>query len=203
MVPSYLIHLLRSGLPQPLPEEFIEQDMCTPVFPNTNHRSREPLTPDKPLPGSWTNCYHVSFETVTLRVPFAYATRDLQTTLPTNDRVRHKTAIREDKSRRSELLKAYQSMNNGPAANPSYAPSPSGGEENRLAASGPRHSNSSRPHTTSLTSVDQQVISKPIPPPISSASYDLAAVQTLADPQDLLREIKLIEKYGDLTLPHV
>ncbi|KZP32168.1 hypothetical protein FIBSPDRAFT_722953, partial [Athelia psychrophila] len=55
---NYLIHLLRSGLPKSSPEEFIEEDMCIPVFPNTDHPSRKPITPSDPLPISWTHCYH-------------------------------------------------------------------------------------------------------------------------------------------------
>ncbi|KAF7971199.1 hypothetical protein HWV62_21886 [Athelia sp. TMB] len=64
----YLIHLLRSGLPRPS-EAFIEQDMCTPIFPNTKHPSRKPVIPNKPLPSSWKDCYLASFETVNLRSP--------------------------------------------------------------------------------------------------------------------------------------
>ncbi|KZP16229.1 hypothetical protein FIBSPDRAFT_1047697 [Athelia psychrophila] len=77
---DYLIHLLRSGLPKSSPDEFIEEHMCTPVFPNTDHPSREPLMPSARLPISWTDCYHASFETVSLRVPYPIST--LSSTVP-------------------------------------------------------------------------------------------------------------------------
>ncbi|KZP32178.1 hypothetical protein FIBSPDRAFT_944250 [Athelia psychrophila] len=190
---SYRIHLLRSGLPKSSPEEFIEVDMCTPVFPNTDHRSRKPLTPSEPLPIGWTHCYHASFETVTLRVPWAFAKPSFRVTLPQMTRAKHNTAVIEDKVRRAKRARAPQKVNWTPMAEleesaPSSAPS---NEQNSVST--PPQSVSSRGRTVSVASLNEEDALKPVPPPIAAVSYDIAAVPTLVDPQGLLAEIKVIE----------
>ncbi|KAF7971198.1 hypothetical protein HWV62_21884 [Athelia sp. TMB] len=41
---------------------------------------------------------------------------------------------------------------------------------------------------------EEDMLTAPVPPPIATLSYDLTAVENLVDPQDLLAEIKYIEK---------
>ncbi|KZP11591.1 hypothetical protein FIBSPDRAFT_756493 [Athelia psychrophila] len=191
---NYLIHLLRSGLPKSSPKEFIEEDMCTPVFPNTDHPFREPLTPSDPLPIGWTHCYHASFETVTLRVPWAFAKTSLRVTLPEMERVRHGIAIVEDRARRAKPVQAPQGVNLAPMAEfEECAPSPAPSDKNSVST--PLQSVPSQGRAISVASPSAEDAIKPVPPPIAAVSYDLAAVPTLADPQDLLAEIKFIETY--------
>ncbi|KZP05927.1 hypothetical protein FIBSPDRAFT_765180 [Athelia psychrophila] len=194
---NYVIHLLRSGLPKSSPEEFIEEDMCTPVFPNTDHPFREPLTPSDPLPIGWTHCYQASFETVTLRVPWAFAKTSLRVTLPEMGRVRHGIAIVEDEARRAKQVQAQAppGVNLAPMAEfeeCAHSPAPS---NKKNSVSTPLQSVSSRGRSISVASLNAEDAIKPVPPPIAAVSYDLAAVPTLADPQDLLAEIKFIETY--------
>lgn len=197
---SYVVHLLRSGLPRSVPEEFIDQNMCVPVFPNTKHPSREPLTPTKPLPSNWSNCYHASFETVTLRAPVAYAKRDLAVNLPKDERIKHITAIMADEKRINQLSKEYHPINLVPMVDHSEQPDISPPSGNAVdAPTSSRQSISSRARSVSLASADEDdEASKLIPPPISIMSYDLAAVSAVADPQGLLAEMKFIERYVPL-----
>ncbi|KZP16214.1 hypothetical protein FIBSPDRAFT_65740 [Athelia psychrophila] len=192
---DYLIHLLRSGLPKSSPDEFIGEHMCTPVFPNTDHPSREPLMPSARLPISWTDCYHASFETVSLRVPVSYGNNPSPIKLPLVAQAKHIAAISEDDARRAKLMHESQGANLAPMAQfRERAPSTASiKEQDGFIAS--RQSASSGRHTVSLASVDEDVTSKPVPPPIAAISYNLAAVPSVEDPQDLLAEIKLIETY--------
>ncbi|KAF7967623.1 hypothetical protein HWV62_33639 [Athelia sp. TMB] len=187
----YRINLLRSGLPNSSPEDFIEEYMCTPVFPNTDHPSRAPLNPTKAFPVGWMPCYHASFDAVTLRVPLRYADYSVATHLPFADRVRLNIAMSRDKEHRKELMPA-------PDVPQISNPVPihaleEGVERDSITASSP--SVSSRGRTLSVASRNEEDVSKPMPPPIAAMSYDLAAVPTLADPQDLLAEIKFVEKH--------
>ncbi|KZP22177.1 hypothetical protein FIBSPDRAFT_859748, partial [Athelia psychrophila] len=190
---DYLIHLLRSGLPKSSPDECIEEHMCSPVFPNTDHPSREPLMPSAPLPIGWTDCYHASFETVSLRVPVSYGKNASPIKLPLVAQAKHIAAISEDDARRAKLMQASQGANLVPmAAFREHAPPPTSSEEqDSFVAS--RQSASSGRRTVSIASVDDDDTSKPVPPPIAAISYDIAAVPSIEDPQDLLAEIKLIE----------
>ncbi|KZP22168.1 hypothetical protein FIBSPDRAFT_953028, partial [Athelia psychrophila] len=190
---DYLIHLLRSGLPKSSPDEFIEEHMCSPVFPNTDHPSREPLMPSAPLPIGWTDCYHASFETVSLRVPVSYGKNTSPIKLPLTAQAKHIAAISEDDARRAKLMQASPGANLVPmAAFRERAPSPTSSEEHDSFIAS-RQSASSGRHTISVASVDDDDTSKPVPPPIAAISYDIAAVPSLEDPQDLMAEIKLIE----------
>ena len=65
-------------------------------------------------------------------------------------------------------------------------------EQDGITASSP--SVSSRGRTPSVASLNEEETSKPMRPPIAAMSYDLAAVPTLADPQDLLAEIRFLEQ---------
>ncbi|KZP16169.1 hypothetical protein FIBSPDRAFT_866173 [Athelia psychrophila] len=190
---DYLIHLLRSGLPKSSPDDFIEEHMCTPVFPNTDHPSREPLMPSARLPIDWTHCYHASFETVSLRVPVSYGKNASPIKLPITAQAKHIAAISEDDARRAKLMHELQGVNLVPmAAFREHAPPPASSEEqDSFVAS--RQSASSGRRTVSIASVDDDDTSKPVPPPIAAISYDIAAVASIEDPQDLLAEIKLIE----------
>ncbi|KZP16953.1 hypothetical protein FIBSPDRAFT_1047220 [Athelia psychrophila] len=190
---DYVIHLLRSGLPKSSPDEFFEEHMCIPVFPNTDHPSREPLTLSRPLPIGWTNCYHASFEVVSLRVPVSYGKNDEPIKLPMMVRAKHIVAIGEDNARRLKLMQASQGVDLAPTVEVrERAPSPASSEEHDSFFPS-RQSASSRGGTISVASVDDDDTSKPVPPPIAAISYDIAALPSIEDPQDLLAEIKLIE----------
>ncbi|KZP18789.1 hypothetical protein FIBSPDRAFT_583782 [Athelia psychrophila] len=167
--------------------------MCTPVFPNTDHPTRQPLKPSKPLPETWKNCYLASFETVTLRVPISHANDDLAVTMPFDARIEHGSAIMEDQKRQKELSNVYHTSNLVPMADFPLRASGSSGEDNGHADATPRHSVSSRARTLSIASVPVESESQPVPPPIANLSYDITSVPTLADPQDLLAEIKFIQ----------
>ncbi|KAF7977812.1 hypothetical protein HWV62_2528 [Athelia sp. TMB] len=188
----FLIHILRSGRPRPSAEEFIEEDMCTPVFPNVDHPSRQSLVPSKPLPGSWRNCYHATFETVTLRVPIACASMDMSTTMSDKDRLVHATAMREDRKRRAELAKAPWMYDHAPIGYTRDFAISKGPEPIWLRA--PSQSSSSYAETASL--IPGKMRAKPLRSevPVCLVSYNLTAVSTLADPQDLLEEIRIVEK---------
>ena len=192
----FLIHLLRSGRPRPSVEEFIEEDMCTPVFPNVDHPSRKPLVPSKPLPGSWTNCYHATFETVNLRVPIARANMDMSTELPSEDRFIHAMAVREDRKRRAELAGAPWMYDLAPMVYSrdfaiSIEPEP-------VWLRTPSQSSLSSAETASLNLDEMRAKSLRPRAPVCVVSYDLTAVITLANPQDLLEEIKIVEKLVSL-----
>lgn len=183
-----MVHLLRSSPPQSFPEEFIEENMCIPVFPNTEHPSRMPITPSHPLPDSWAHCYHASFETVILRVPLVYVKFDLPIRLPLLDRAKHNTAIREDTMRRERLMLAAQPKD---ASIPLVATHVECTELISIASSS--DSCISRGRTHSVTSPSGEA--KSVPPPVAVMSYNLATLSTLSDPQDLIAEIRHIEKY--------
>ncbi|KAF7974933.1 hypothetical protein HWV62_10977 [Athelia sp. TMB] len=191
---NYLVHLLRSGLPKSSSEEFIEKDMCTPVFPNTDHPSREPIIPSSPFPAGWTHCYHGSFETVTLRVSRKYAKNTRRIKLPLMTRAKHIAAIYEDKARRAELMQVRQGVSLAPLANvQGRAASPASSDAQKSVTTSIQ-SVSSQGSTNRAASLNEDDASRPVPPPIASLSYDLTSVSTLADPQDLLAEIKFIER---------
>lgn len=62
------IQFVGQGLPTRLKDEFVERDMCVPIYPNTLHPlAREPLRA-KP-PSLFPDCYQYSFVTATVRVP--------------------------------------------------------------------------------------------------------------------------------------
>ena len=167
--------------------------MCRPVFPSTDHPDREPLIPSVPLPVGWTHCYHASFETVELRVPVRYGKNALPIQLPLISRVGHLVAIGEDDARRAKLMHASQAVNLAPM--PKFrerAPFPAS-SEGRDSLLSSRQSASLGTHTVSVASVDEDDMSKPVPPPIAAVSYDLAAVSSLEDPQDLMAEINRID----------
>ncbi|KAF7968682.1 hypothetical protein HWV62_29682 [Athelia sp. TMB] len=191
---NYLIHLLRSGLPKPSTDGLIEEYMCIPVFPNTDHPSREPLTPSGPLPIGWSHCYHAAFETASLRVPVRYGNNPIPIQLPLTEQAKHLTSISEDYKRSENLMQASQ-----PVSLPSMtefrserAPSPVPSEDpDEFVAS--KQSLSSGGRSVSVASTDEDDTLKRVPPPIAAISYDLDAVSSLEDPQDLLAEIRYVE----------
>ena len=53
----YVAALIGPGLRDAIPEEFITPDMCTPIFPNTDHPAgRPPVHTEPPFP--FANCCH-------------------------------------------------------------------------------------------------------------------------------------------------
>lgn len=62
------IQFVGQGLPTRLKDEFVERDMCVPIYPNTLHPlAREPLRARPPFP--FPDCYQYSFVNATVRVP--------------------------------------------------------------------------------------------------------------------------------------
>ncbi|KAJ3881949.1 hypothetical protein F5051DRAFT_395610 [Lentinula edodes] len=63
-----MIRPLQKGLNIPIPRFGIEEDMCTPVSPETDHPlSRISLQLNKPLP--WSGCYHPNLQDINVRLP--------------------------------------------------------------------------------------------------------------------------------------
>ncbi|KZP18791.1 hypothetical protein FIBSPDRAFT_933206 [Athelia psychrophila] len=186
--------LLRSGLPSSSPDEHIDKYMCMPVLPNTDHPTRQPVRPSKPLPDVWKNCYLASFEAAILRIPISRANDDLAVTMPYDAGFAHGCAVLTDRKRQKELSDAHYTSNLVPMADfPLGAPG-SSGEDNGHADATPSHSVSSPTRAPSIASVPLERESRPVPPPIAILSYDIDSVSTLADPQDLLAEIKFMTK---------
>ena len=171
--------------------------MYIPVFPNTGHPSRKPLMPSDPLPIGWTHCCHASFETITVRVPVRYAKNPVPTMLSIDSMGDHISAVLEDEVRMQKLKRAVQGVIKLPpmAESQEYAPS-SWLSEDYDYFDAPRQSISSHRHSLSSVSLNEDDTSKPVPPPFATISYNLASVPTVAEPQDLLAEMKFIERYS-------
>ncbi|KAF7977183.1 hypothetical protein HWV62_4419 [Athelia sp. TMB] len=184
---SYHIRLLRSGRHKASPGEFIDEDMCIPVFPNTDHPSREPLVLSAPLPVGWTNCYHASFDQVTIRVERKLGQYPEPVNLPNETWGKHIAAVNQDHRRRAEQMRALQEVSSAPGPGSHGSVLSISTCEMKSTAYGSTHS------SVSVDSLDDDDASKPVPPPIAVVSYDLAAVSTLEDPQDLIAEVKFIE----------
>ncbi|KAJ3929417.1 MAG: hypothetical protein NXY57DRAFT_900151 [Lentinula lateritia] len=61
------IRPLQKGLNIPIPRFDIQEDMCTPVSPETDHPlSRKSLQLNKPLP--WSGCYHPNLQDIRVRL---------------------------------------------------------------------------------------------------------------------------------------
>lgn len=149
-----------------------------------------------PLPIGWSHCYHASFEKVSLRVAVSYEKDGSPTQLPMEAQVKHMHAIWKDDAQIKELLQASQGAKLVPMADfREHTPFPASSEEqDSFIAS--QQSASSQERTVSIVSTEEDDTSKPIPPLIAVVSYDLAAVSSLEDPQDLLAEVKLVEAYA-------
>ncbi|KAF7983400.1 hypothetical protein HWV62_22421 [Athelia sp. TMB] len=193
------VQLLRSGRPKPSPEEFIEEDMCRPAFPNTDHPCRMPLTPTSPFPAGWRHCNHATFEAATVCAPLRYAKHAFPTHLPFDAQAKHNGAIREDNSRRagsfndsSEQDKDSITSSFHKRAGQDSIISSFKGRSERATTSIP--SVSSRGRSPSMASWDEEDTRKSLWSPVAIMFSNLAAVPTLADPQDLLAEIKFLEQ---------
>lgn len=63
----YAVNVVAPCLREEDAETRITADMCSPIYPNTQHPAgREPLRPDKPFP--YANCYHWSGVEMDIRV---------------------------------------------------------------------------------------------------------------------------------------
>lgn len=63
----YAVNVVAPCLREEDPEKRITADMCSPIYPNSQHPAgREPLRPDKPFP--YANCYHWSGVEMDIRV---------------------------------------------------------------------------------------------------------------------------------------
>lgn len=98
--------MLRPNLPAPLPKKFITSDMCIPVFPNTQHPSREPIQPVPAIP--WSNAYHAAFENAELRVHSALADPTLATFLSASEGQRLFMACAEDSDRQLDSIDKFE-----------------------------------------------------------------------------------------------
>ncbi|KAF7971201.1 hypothetical protein HWV62_21890 [Athelia sp. TMB] len=185
---AFQINLLRPGLPRAFSEDFKEETMCIPVFPNSEHPFREPLKLNKPLP--WTTCYHSSFERVELRVPIAFASTEMATIMPMPELKRHMKALLEDQHRLQELKEAAHPSPPQPLTPYSQSSSAAVDEPAPL-----RGSISTRAASVSMENdADDESLETEPAPPIAAMSYDISAVGDLPDPQDLFEEIKIIEQ---------
>ncbi|KAF7978636.1 hypothetical protein HWV62_45134 [Athelia sp. TMB] len=184
---SYHMRLLRSGRHKASPEEFIDEDMCIPVFPNADHPFREPLVLSAPLPVGWTNCYHASFDQVTICVERKMGKYPEPVNLPNETWGKHTAAVNQDHRRRAEQMRVLQEVSSAPRAGSHGSVLSISTCEMKSTVYGSTHS------SVSLNSLDDNDASKPVPPPIAVVSYDLAAVPALEDPQGLIAEVKFIE----------
>lgn len=174
--------------------------MCIPVFPNTNHPSRSPIQPDKPLP--WPNCYHASFEKMTFRVRTAHMNSTSATRLPPSQVELHLEAIMDDEDRVEELKQA------APPLHDTELPIPAPEKQDIkcvLAEQEASPSISSRSISASIISAidddealdeDERMANRPpLKMPLIQMSYDLSTVGEVADPQDLFAEVEAIKQY--------
>ena len=185
---SFGVHLLRLGLPPASPDEFLEDSMCIPIFPNTDHPTREPLKLDKPLP--WTNCYHSSFEQVQVRILKAFANDDQATRITWDAFGRHMMVFMQDSQRRKTLEKTAHPLSPQPALPDSERPLPVTDEPVTL-----RRSTSTQISSGSEDDESEELPHKPPTPPIAVMSYDLSVLEAPSNPEDLFAEIKLIKQY--------
>ncbi|KZP04865.1 hypothetical protein FIBSPDRAFT_1054416 [Athelia psychrophila] len=195
---SFRVRILRSGFPPRTEEKGIESDMCTPVWPTTEHpSSRTPLRTDKPLP--WNNCYHSSFDSIIVRVPTAYEDAEGAVMLLKSEISRHNAIIRDDQQRANAALKLHQPI---PAIG---EPSAEDGQISPRNRSQESLQNEPLPDDDYDSAKSAQEFAQAIvnmaemdrPPETMitvEMSYDLSYVQTLTDPQEFYIEKKALEK---------
>lgn len=162
--------MLRSGLPAPISDKFITSNMCIPVFPNTQHPSREPIKAVPAIP--WSNAYHTAFETVNLRVRGTLADPTLATVLPTPERKRLFKACLEDSRLRVNSMHEFTKASGDALASSASRCSEDGND----------------------TEVEAACDYQPDRDLLAYMSYDLTSVKELSDPQGLLREIEAVKK---------
>lgn len=183
--------------------------MCTPVLPNTHHpTSRRALCPVRPLP--WANCYHASFETVTVRVPTQFADAREATTLPFEEMGEHMEAIQEDADRRDQLKAVYKAANTRSevgTATPKELPTKVTDEgvvsdktpenyrdELEWADDGKSDAGDDDSRQSEDVDDDDADLRPPDTQPVAIMAYKLDIIEDVGDPQDLFEEIRLIQQ---------
>ncbi|KAH9946872.1 hypothetical protein B0H21DRAFT_708855 [Amylocystis lapponica] len=88
------LRLVGRGLPTWPNDELMEDDMYVPIFPATNHPSREPIraTPQFPFP----DCYHWSQTDAVVRIPFAPYDESVAVKLPLEEMRKHEMYVHAD-----------------------------------------------------------------------------------------------------------
>ncbi|KZP32534.1 hypothetical protein FIBSPDRAFT_925040 [Athelia psychrophila] len=170
-IQSFGVHMLRPGLPPARPEEFLTSDMCIPVFPNADHPSRAPIQPIPALP--WANACHAAFDHVALRVRASLADETLATVLSKEERMRLAMACALDYERRQDCIDEASACDS-----PTSSESATSGAEEHSVERRQWEITQSQPNTK----------------PLVYMSYDLTGVKELCDPQDFIREIKVVQQ---------
>ncbi|KZP18768.1 hypothetical protein FIBSPDRAFT_863335 [Athelia psychrophila] len=195
---SFRVEILREGFPPRLEKEGIEPDMCTPVWPTTEHpSSRAPLRTDKPLP--WKNCYHSSFDSIIVRVPTAYEDPKGAVMLLESELSRHNEIIDDDQQRADATFKSHQPI---PAVGETSANDGQISPRNRSQESleneplpDDDHDSAKSAQDFAQAIVNMAEMDRPPETMITvEMTYDLSYVQTLPDPQEFYIEKKALEK---------
>lgn len=216
---SYEIQIVKRGMPHEVEEEFLEADMCVPIFPATTRHplDRSPLAPSISLP--WSDCYHPSFGcTTTIRVRQQYEEPSSTAELSASEMVRHTMIMREDRSRRAGLRIAYnalhpdcprlqaprvyyQSDSDSFEASASEFDSEEESDNNYDddhddPSQNLMPSDSEDSDFSSASTEDLFEMSRPVDTTIVvEVSYDLWSVKDIADPEDFFKEMAHLKKY--------
>ncbi|KZP19685.1 hypothetical protein FIBSPDRAFT_1045297 [Athelia psychrophila] len=197
---SFRVEILREGFPPRSEKEGIEADMCTPVWPTTEHpSSRAPLRTNNPLP--WNNCYHSSFDSIIVRVPTAYEDAEGAVMLLPSEISRHETIIESDRQRAYATFKSRQPIppvEETSASDGQISPRNRSQEslQNELLPDDDRDSAKSAQEFAQAI-VNMAEMDRPPETMITvEMTYDLTGsyVQTLTDPQEFYIEKKALEK---------
>ncbi|KAJ7353175.1 hypothetical protein DFH08DRAFT_856100 [Mycena albidolilacea] len=105
---TYAIQFTSPTIPAACESDGISADMCTPVFPATEHlHGRAPLHPRRALP--WSGCQQPSFMRSIVRVPVKLEDDSVAILLQPDDAIRHRRILAEEDERRRLSLHASQS----------------------------------------------------------------------------------------------
>ncbi|KAJ7139981.1 hypothetical protein C8R43DRAFT_1131718 [Mycena crocata] len=120
---SIRLHLLGSGLPPDVPQQFQESSMFISVAPSTvpHPLGRSVITPSHPLP--WLNCYHTAFATVDVRVRKAWTNAEAGWHSEERDMLFCDVMLEQDLERSAAAREAHA------ARLPPLPPPPQQGEE--------------------------------------------------------------------------
>ncbi|KIM90192.1 hypothetical protein PILCRDRAFT_1549 [Piloderma croceum F 1598] len=202
---AYKIELLRQGPTPELKERFIESDMCVPVLPNTAQHplNRPPLRPTIPLP--WADCYHSSFDTVTVRVAMQRADATAAVRIPFEEMGKQMYFKLTDRARQRALREARGLHSQSLPQSDAYRPADSLEEAH---TSSYHEAHADTPHDTSGEAGDPDALDEeiqvivammdetraPNTMPLAVMTYDLSTVEAVSDPRDFLEECRVLKQ---------
>lgn len=181
---SYVVKLLRKGLPPTHEPASLSSDSCVAVFPNISRPlDRSPLEPSFPLP--WSDCYHsLHDEPAEIRIPACRADNQNATKLSLEEVFRHRKLEREERKRRNPSSGLEEDYRRESEAQEKLY------ERYRFAwdLREKQEDEASPGDVLILESTPHDYL------PIADASYDLSLTSTPADPQDFFIEHRTIEE---------